>query len=72
MKAKKEDEEFVLPLTMRISRRARVHAPDRKAWWYIGPNDIGVYIEAKGGGVCSCTLTREQLERAIVVMKSCE
>jgi len=68
----KTDNNFLLPLPMRIARRAKVHKPDRKAWWYISPDNIGVYIENGDGKVSSCELSRKQLERALEVMKSCE
>ena len=67
----KTDNNFLLPLAMRRARKAKAHSPRTKAWWYVSPGDIGVYIESKDG-VVACTLTRKQLERALEVMKSCE
>lgn len=63
------DNNYALPYTMRRPRKAKPLGGDRKAWFYVSPDDIGVYIEGKDGGVSSCLLTREQLARALQIMK---
>lgn len=64
------DNNYCLPWAMRMARKARPHGGSVKAWWYISPDEVGIYVQAKDGGVHSCTLTREQLERALVVMRA--
>lgn len=66
------DNNYCLPYMMRIARKARPHGGAVKAWWYISPDEINVYVEATGGGVHSCTLTRDQLMRALQVMGKSE
>lgn len=65
------DNNYALPYMMRIARKAKHHKGCKGAWWYISPGEINVYINGPGG-VQSCTLTREQLERALEVMRFAE
>jgi hypothetical protein len=63
------DNNYCLPWPMRLARKAKPHGGDRKAWWYISPAEINVYVEGKDGAVHSCTLTRDQLARALQVIE---
>jgi hypothetical protein len=59
-----------LSRTMLDPRTAKVVAGADKAWFYIDPTFIQVYMASKPGSGCTpcCRLTRKQLERALAVM----
>ena len=71
MAKRKVDNNFLLPYAMRIARKAEPHAGTKSAWWYISPTEIVVYFRSDDSSG-ACSLTRQQLERALEVMNNFE
>jgi hypothetical protein len=38
------DNNYALPYSMRIARKAKHHRGCKGAWWYISPDEINVYV----------------------------